>query len=58
MAVAAPAAAVAAFRGPLESALEGAQDVDKPTSYAAAEVMAGLLASGALFTTEGAIAGV
>lgn len=56
--MAAPAAAVAAFRGPLESALEGAQDVDKPTSYAAAEVMAGLLASGALFTTEGAIAGV
>ena len=48
--MAAPSAAVATFRAPLESALAAPQDVDKPTTYAAAEVMAGLLASGALFS--------
>lgn len=51
--MAAPTAAAAAFRAALEAALEGAQDVDKPTTYAAAEVMAGLLASGALFSAAG-----
>ena len=42
---------MAAFRSPLEAALKGAQDLDKPMTYAAAEVMAGLIASGALFLT-------
>ena len=44
-----PMAAVAAFREQLESALAGVQDADRPRTYAAAEVLAGLLASGALF---------
>ena len=47
-----PEAAVAAFREPLEAALAGAQDADRPHSYAAAEVLAGLLASGALFAAD------
>ncbi len=40
---------MAAFREPLQAALAGPQDADRPRTYAAAEVLAGLLASGALF---------
>ncbi len=47
-----PAAVIAAFREPLEAALASAQDADRPRSYAAAEVLAGLLASGALFVAD------
>ena len=49
MATAAPAEALAALKAPIQSALESKQDVDKPRTWAAAEALAGLLASGALF---------
>ena len=52
LATAEPAAAVAAFRESLEAALAGPQDADRPRTYAAAEVLAGLLASGALFAAD------
>ena len=46
---------VAAFRGPLQAALAGPQDADRPRTYAAAEVLAGLLASGALFAADAGV---
>ena len=49
MGEAAPAEALAALEGPIQEALAGKQDVDKPRTWAAAEALAGLLASGALF---------
>ena len=52
LAAAEPAAALAAFREPLQAALAGPQDADRPRTYAAAEVLAGLLASGALFAAD------
>ncbi len=49
MATAAPTEALSAFEGPIKAALANKQDADKPRTWAAAEAMAGLLASGALF---------
>lgn len=46
---AAPAEALLALAGPIKEALAGKQDADKPRTWAAAEALAGLLASGALF---------
>ena len=43
---------LAAFREPLQAALAGPQDAERPRTYAAAEVLAGLLASGALFAAD------
>lgn len=46
---AAPAEALLALAGLIKEALAGKQDADKPRTWAAAEALAGLLASGALF---------
>jgi hypothetical protein len=49
LAAAAPAAALRALRGPLEAAAAAPQDADRPAAAAAAEALAGLVASGAPF---------
>lgn len=49
----APGPVLSTLRAPLEAALARAQDVDRPATSAAAEALAGLLASGAAFEGGG-----
>ncbi len=49
LALAAPAESLAALRGWLEETLAKPQDTDRPATFAAAEALGGLVASGAPF---------
>ena len=46
---AAPEAALKALQGPLQKALQQAQDEDRPQTFAAAEALSGLISSPASF---------
>ena len=46
---AAPEAALKALQGPLQKALQQAQDEDRPQTFAAAEALSGLISSAASF---------